>query len=507
MRCKTCDYPLWNLKARQCPECGTTFAPSEFEFVLNSVRFCCPHCDQAYYGTGEKGHLVPDEFNCVKCGARLGMDDMVLRPAQGVQEEQTKVERMPWLERSDRGMIKAWFATVGQALVQPMPLMRALPDHAPAGAAWTFALITTLVIGVINTIPRAGIVFMFFVPGMTGGGPRPPTRMLSVIFIVPAVLMFIMPPLAVAIGGLIVHGLLRVTGPTAAPIGRTWQALCYSVGANIGSAVPCVGHYFGWIWWTVSAALMVKQAQMVSGLRASIAVSIAAIVGIASWVGAYALLMAIIMGGMARGMGGPGSPVVVTPSEVSIIVSALQGYASAHGGYGPAHGTELMTDANPLSASDFVLANSQTHEDQVPVADATLEDLQFLPANRVAAIARNAGDLLPSHAVAHRVGDFVFTHHGIDFNSADGELWIVVASPEMTANSFQLITQTVLTGSVDGRVKVHAPSRFAAALAEQNELRRAAGLASLPDPRLVTHASPAVPMPSTHVDQIEDEPD
>ena len=80
MQCKSCEYPLWNLKARQCPECGTPFTPSEFEFVINSVRYCCPHCNQAYYGTSEKGHLVPSEFDCVTCGRHLTMDEMVLLP-------------------------------------------------------------------------------------------------------------------------------------------------------------------------------------------------------------------------------------------------------------------------------------------------------------------------------------------------------------------------------------------------------------------------------------------
>src|SRR5437870_10981399 len=108
MHCKTCDYPLWNLKARQCPECGTPFLPSQFNFVINSVRFCCPHCDQTYYGTGERGHLVPSSFVCVNCARPIAMDEMVLRPAEGVSEQQTQTDRMPWLERAQRGWIKAW---------------------------------------------------------------------------------------------------------------------------------------------------------------------------------------------------------------------------------------------------------------------------------------------------------------------------------------------------------------------------------------------------------------
>ena len=68
MHCKNCDYPLWNIPTRQSPECGTPFVPGEFEFVRNSVQFCCPHCEQVYYCTDAKGHLFPVEFDCVSCG-------------------------------------------------------------------------------------------------------------------------------------------------------------------------------------------------------------------------------------------------------------------------------------------------------------------------------------------------------------------------------------------------------------------------------------------------------
>lgn len=34
MRCKTCNYRLWNLAGRTCPECGTGFRPSGFEIEV-----------------------------------------------------------------------------------------------------------------------------------------------------------------------------------------------------------------------------------------------------------------------------------------------------------------------------------------------------------------------------------------------------------------------------------------------------------------------------------------
>ena len=112
MRCKTCDYPLWTLTSRMCPECGAAFLPSDFDFVPNSVRFCCPHCDQAYYGTTERGHLSPREFECVSCGAFIRMDEMVLRPAAGVAESQTRAATNPWLNLRETGLFKGLFSTI-----------------------------------------------------------------------------------------------------------------------------------------------------------------------------------------------------------------------------------------------------------------------------------------------------------------------------------------------------------------------------------------------------------
>jgi hypothetical protein len=142
MRCTNCDYPLWNLTARECPECGQSFRPSEFEFIAGSVQFCCPHCKQTYYGTGEKGHLRPVEFECVTCGKHVHMDEMVLRPAEGLEDRDTAVDDVPWLERKRIGFFKGWLATIWKSLVAPHRLMNAMPPRNATGQAWWFMLLT-----------------------------------------------------------------------------------------------------------------------------------------------------------------------------------------------------------------------------------------------------------------------------------------------------------------------------------------------------------------------------
>ena len=112
MYCRNCDYSLWNIPGRQCPECGDAFLPSEYEFKPGAVKFCCPDCSQQYYGTSYKGHLRPNEFDCVECGRHLEMDEMTLLPAEGWDEHSVGSATSPWV-RPNKGLIKRWFCTVG----------------------------------------------------------------------------------------------------------------------------------------------------------------------------------------------------------------------------------------------------------------------------------------------------------------------------------------------------------------------------------------------------------
>ena len=149
MRCRTCDYLLWNLRSRICPECGSGFRPSEFEFAPSSVQFCCPHCNQSYYGTGEKGRIVPRAFDCVTCEQRIDLDEMVLLPSVGLEEHQTRAERVPWLERRRLGVVKAWFSTVRGSMTHPTRMIRGAPGEGKSFQAWRFS---------INTIALSAII-------------------------------------------------------------------------------------------------------------------------------------------------------------------------------------------------------------------------------------------------------------------------------------------------------------------------------------------------------------
>ena len=100
----------------------------------------------------------------------------------------------------------------------------------------------------------------------------------------------------------------------------------------------------------------------------------------------------------------------------------------------------------------------------------------------------------PADVVAHRVGDFVFTYHGMDFSASDPGLWTVILSfaPDSSAAQVaQRAQQTYWAGLLDGTVVEFPAADLSAELATQNALRAGEGLPALPDPATVTHVAPA----------------
>ncbi len=295
MRCRTCDYRLWNLLSRRCPECGSAFRPSEFEFVPGSVQFCCPQCDQPYYATDAKGHLEPKAFACVKCGLDLDMDAMGLRPTAGIEEEQTKADHLPWLDRDRRGRIKAWFATVWMAMTAPGRLIRLSPTDLDNDRAWEFATVTNAVAGFVAFAPML-LLFSFGLMGGMGG-----SRVCTILggAVVSFLIVIVVSLIYIALWGLAVRALLRITGGVDGELGHTYQALCYSAGANAVSGIPCVGYYFGFLWWMISAVFMVKERHKIHGGRAAFAVLTPPLLVIAGLIAIYVATLSSMMSTMS----------------------------------------------------------------------------------------------------------------------------------------------------------------------------------------------------------------
>lgn len=491
MNCRTCEYPLWNLTARECPECGSPFAPSEEEFRPGTVRFRCPHCRQQYYGTDERGHLVPAAFTCVGCGVGITMDEMVLEPGEGQSEGSTRRHDLPWIRREVGGMWRRWWATTIGSMIRPSSLMAARNDASSLKAAWGYFMLTMGVAtagGLALMVGLMGLLWMVIAltAGSGGGGtPTPLATMGPMVFLQAMVFLAAMAVLLVwvVVWAASAHLVLRLSGPREGTIRSTFHAILYSGGTYALAAVPCLSNVAP-IWWIVSAILMLRHAQGVSGWRASLAVLALPVLTVLAFVGGYAALIAMVISTAQQSA----SAVYAVDPKLPIVASAVQDRAAVQGGWdGRDHAVFLVLDGH-LTPSDLVGTTTLTLTGDAPLGMGTLEDFDRAgPLERDAMVAAAA---LPAGVIAHRLGDFVFTYHGIDASNPPAGLWLVVLSPEPSANA--LAAGALHAAVADGGGTMTYRRVRPSELQDQNTIRAAHGLPALPDPATVTAGAPAI---------------
>lgn len=471
MNCKTCDYPLWNLEARQCPECGTAFAPSQYRFSLNSVRFCCPGCRTAYYGQSASGHLVPPEFDCVTCSRHLTMDEMVLLPAAGIAEQLTRGETMPWIERARLGRLAAWFSTFSKALASPERLIAITPAERPATEAIWYAL---SVMGLFFSI-NMGI---FFVPNLLVPSSMVPRH--GFMGLVMGAAIGVVGLAAIIIATLLlytasVHLMLMITGGTDRPFRRTLQCMCYSTPAAIFTALPCVG-VFGapitLIWWYIAATQMLITSHRINGLRVAVAVS--ALPGI------LLVLVGVMYVASSTTTGGGGLKIstgngtVSTQSrsdEITPVFEALSAYATSNGAY-PVHPMQLIA-ADPLLVPQLTTVSSL---DASSIAGVPLSRVLQMAPDQIAAMTADAVSKANASTPLTRAGDFLFVTQPMPTTPPlPGSVWIAMLMPPDPKSRCTVI-------SVDGSTERFRRTALASAIADQNLTRSKAGLPPIPPP-------------------------
>ena len=291
MRCKKCEYPLWNLPPGACPECGDAFRPGDFEFKIGEVRFCCPHCDQAYYGDTADGHLDPKSFECVGCDTPVEQDECVIRPLVGNDAIETTVA--PWFNDT-HGLFKRTIFTAGWAMVRPGDLARGIPGSSSPNAGIAFLLLVNVLSLVVGFLP---ILFvMMAVPLWTGnlntvGGPG--LGMAAGLISIFGGFTLAVSVFGVLLVGVVSHLVLRLTGPVQHGLGRTVSLAGFGSGPVIIVAIPCLGPYCGsqvsGIWAIVSTILLIAAGQRVGGGRATLAVLTVPVLAILAFIGLFAL--------------------------------------------------------------------------------------------------------------------------------------------------------------------------------------------------------------------------
>jgi hypothetical protein len=473
MFCKSCNYPLWNLAPGLCPECGTPFHPSDFDFVPNAVRFLCPHCHQDYYGTDPRGHLSPRAFECVRCRRHVSMDEMLLLPTAGVAEKETRPEPMPWLDRSYGNAVKRWWGTAWRGALAPARLMRVTPRGAGFWPAFRFAAINLTPFGVFGLSFAVLLATMLVIKG------APALLLAAVAGFVLAIALFIL-------WTLLAHAILAITGRTEHPYPRTACCLAYTSGIMLICCIPCLALHLSLLtiaWWSVVAVLAVIEAQRVHVVRAIAAVAIPPLL-------LGALLIGLLFMGVQRSVTfaataatGPGG---VPYSSVGAIragslLSALQSIRSRDGAY-PATALWLLreTGVNPndyMPASPDPLAG-----DGLALGGLTFAQLKAASDDKAQAAIAAAG---PPPSGPERIGQVVFTYRGIPAGATTPSLWLFITDPEPGPAYIQPGITYRHIGQVDGTVRSINSATLQAELAAENARRADEGLPALPDPDTV----------------------
>ena len=241
MQCRGCDYPLWNLPPGQCPECGLEFKPSEYQFVPASVAFCCPMCDQSYFGTSVDGHLVPSSFKCLSCSAEVDMDSMVVRPAED-RPHAMQIQGVAPCMQPDRWAITKWFGTLGWSVGMPGVLVGQIPVQRSLELGCKFFIPVALLVAIGSSVP-----FLFLFSGLLNLrsylGANALVAVLSAILSIALIAANLF--LFMVLWALVAHVWLAFRKKAVHGFGRTLSSFMFASGPLLLLAVPCLGTYCG----------------------------------------------------------------------------------------------------------------------------------------------------------------------------------------------------------------------------------------------------------------------
>lgn len=324
MRCKGCDYSLWNVRGRTCPECGASFDPATHVFAPNMVQFCCINCDQQYYGTDSNGLIVPREFTCVKCGKHCSLSgDMLLRPAPGATEAAIEVEELPWTQRQSMGRLRSGWKTIWLCLGRPSSVGAVIGGPRPSGAgAWLMALCVPLVVSSMVTI----MLFFGFEAASTSGtryggvqGRMLTEGAASVGLALAGIVVGLWVTVAISAGIAWLILLFDGRSPSYAKVFSCWAFASTPI---MLAAIPCVGPYCMSpvivVWTCVLAGIMMDKCKLArTGMVVLAAIAPPVVAGV-SGVGLIMILMTSLASNMPAGGGatvGASGAAVASPDD------------------------------------------------------------------------------------------------------------------------------------------------------------------------------------------------
>ena len=271
MRCRGCNYELWNLPPGDCPECGKAWRFEDFHFRREFVQFICPHCDCAYPGEYIASLALPYAFTCTGCQSAIELGQMCARPADGIDGSQAMQQDFVWSDRRRVGRWRAFWRVIGYSLGTPSRIGNTMTQKRGLRGALWFSFLC-LFFASFNWLVfiSAGILIPIYIIGQRNS-------VFTIVLIALAFFLGLMLALQLflVVWGLITHALIRMTGRTRRPLGHTLSATQYCAGTFIICAIPICGFYFSLIsfmWMAVAMVSALAALHKISRWRTAFAV-------------------------------------------------------------------------------------------------------------------------------------------------------------------------------------------------------------------------------------------
>ena len=274
MRCRGCNYELWNLPPGDCPECGKAWRFENFHFRREFVQFLCPHCDCAYPGEYIASLALPYAFTCTGCQSAIELGQMCARPAEGIDGSQAMQLDFVWSDRRQVGRWRAFWRVVGYSLGTPSRIGNTMTQKRGLRGALWFSFLC------LNFAGFNWLIFItiaFWLPSFTGRSQsfRGVEFIAVLVFLAVFVGLVLAQQLFFLVWGLITHALIRMTGRARRAIGHTLSATHFCAGTFIICAIPICGFYFSlisFVWMAVAMVSALAALHKISRWRTAFAV-------------------------------------------------------------------------------------------------------------------------------------------------------------------------------------------------------------------------------------------
>ena len=274
MRCRGCNYELWNLPPGDCPECGKAWRFEDFHFRREFVQFLCPHCDCAYPGEYIASLALPYAFTCTGCQSAIELGQMCARPAEGIDGSQAMQLDFVWSDRRQVGRWRAFWRVVGYSLGTPSRIGNTMTQKRGLRGALWFSFLC------LNFAGFNWLIFItiaFWLPSFTGRSQsfRGVEFIAVLVFLAVFVGLVLAQQLFFLVWGLITHALIRMTGRARRAIGHTLSATQFCAGTFIICAIPICGFYFSlisFVWMAVAMVSALAALHKISRWRTAFAV-------------------------------------------------------------------------------------------------------------------------------------------------------------------------------------------------------------------------------------------